>query len=152
MTKREYCQKAFTYHQAGFNCTQSVLAAYLDQTGLTEQQSLAIATAFGGGVRYGGLCGAVSGAVMVLGMLYPHDDKNDSEGKSASIRRTVEFERRFKDRFTKLDCRDLLAEKELAGTEMAVELGATKHCDLLIVSAAEILYDYLEELKAQKEE
>ncbi len=152
MTKREYCQKALTYHQSGFNCTQSVLAAYQDQTGLTEQQSFAIATGFGGGVRYGGLCGAVSGAVMVLGLLFPHDQKNDAEGKSASMHRTVEFERRFKERFAKLDCRDLLAEKELAGTEMAAELGAVKHCDLLIVSAAEILYDYLEELKAQKEE
>ncbi len=152
MNKREYCQKAFMYHQSGFNCTQSVLAAYQDRTGLSEQQSFAVATGFGGGVRYGGLCGAVSGAVMVLGILYPHDQKNDPEGKSASIRRTVEFERRFKERFANLDCRDLLASKELAGTDIAVELGATKHCDLLIVSATDLLYDYLEELKAQEKE
>ena len=152
MTKREYCQKAFTYHQIGFNCTQSVLAAYQDRIGLTEQQCLAIATGFGGGVRYGGLCGAVSGAVMVLGLLYPHDKEGDMAEKNASMHRTREFERRFKERFMNLDCRDLLAEKELTGTEMAVELGATKHCDLLIVSATELLYDYLEELKAQEEE
>lgn len=152
MTKREYCQKAFTYHQNGFNCTQSVLAAYQDRTGLTEQQSLAIATGFGGGVRYGGLCGAVSGAVMVLGLLYPHDKQSGADGKSASIRRTVEFERRFKERFTKLDCRELLTRKDLVGTDIAQELGATQHCDLLIVSATDLLYDYLEELKAQEEE
>ena len=149
MTKEEYCRRAFQYHQKGFNCAQSVLTAYQDRTGLTEEQSLAIATGFGGGVRYGGLCGAVSGAVMVLGLLYPQKDR---AGKGTSIRRTVEFERRFRERFTKLDCRDLLKIHDLPGTACACKLGATEHCDLLIVSAADLLYDYLEELKVQEEE
>lgn len=149
MTKMEHCRKAFAYHQQGYNCAQSVLAAYSDRTGLSEEQSLAIATGFGGGVRYGGLCGAIGGAIMVLGMLYPQAT-GEAEDKRQGVQRTKEIEKRFIERFTKLDCRELLAMKELDGTDTAKELGAEKHCDLLIVSAADLLYDYLEELKEKE--
>lgn len=149
MNKIDYCRKAFTYHQQGYNCAQSVLASYSDRTGLSEEQSLAIATGFGGGARYGGLCGAIGGAVMVLGMIHPQAT-GEAEDKRQGIQRTKEIERRFVQRFNQLDCRDLLAMKELDGTEIAKELGAEKHCDLLIVSAADLLYDYLEELKEKE--
>ena len=54
MTKRERCLRAKECHEKGLNCGQSVLLAFTDVTGLTEAQSMAVASGFGGGLRYGG--------------------------------------------------------------------------------------------------
>ena len=72
MTKRERCEKAAAYHATTLNCAQSVLAAFSDVIGMTEDQCCALGSAFGGGLRYGGVCGTVSAAAMILGILYPH--------------------------------------------------------------------------------
>ena len=56
---------------------------------------------------------------------------------------TKEFQRRFTERFKHLNCRELLAEKELQPTDTALELAAGDHCGMLIVSAAEILCEMM---------
>ncbi|MBR5217173.1 MAG: C_GCAxxG_C_C family protein, partial [Oscillospiraceae bacterium] len=65
MNKLERCRKAKEYHDKGFNCAQSVLEAFRDKVGLTEEQCCGIATGLGGGFRSGNICGAASGAVLV---------------------------------------------------------------------------------------
>ena len=149
MTKRERCGKAAAYHATTLNCCQSVLCAFADVIGMTEDQCCALGSAFGGGLRYGGVCGTVSAAAMILGILYPHTPENGMEGKQRATRLIREFQRRFKERFEKLDCRALLANRDLRGTAMVTELGVTGHCDVLIVSAVELLCDMLEELKKE---
>ena len=67
------CERANDYHRRGFNCSQSVLAAFSDLTGLSEQESFNVAGGFGGGAGTGELCGAITGAVMTLGLLTPVD-------------------------------------------------------------------------------
>ena len=149
MTKRERCLRAKEYHEKGLNCGQSVLLAFTDVTGFTEAQSMALASGFGGGLRCGGVCGVVNAAAVVLGTAYPATLENGPEGKKRSTRLTQDFQRRFTERFRKLDCRDLLAEKDIEGTPAAQELGVTQHCRLLVVSGAELLSDMLAELEAQ---
>ena len=149
MTKMERCRSAMEFHEKGLNCGQAVLLAFTDVTGLTEQQSMAIASGFGGGLRCGGVCGVVNAAAVVLGTAYPATLENGPEGKKRSTRLTQDFQRRFTERFRKLDCRYLLAEKDIEGTPAAQELGVTQHCRLLVVSGAELLSDMLAELEAQ---
>lgn len=61
-------QKAIHYFNNSYNCAQSIFAAYLDHTDVDETDSLKIATAFGGGIAdLQKTCGAISGALMVLG-------------------------------------------------------------------------------------
>ncbi len=146
MTKRERCEIAAACHNKGINCAQSVLAAFQDKTGLTESQSLAIASGFGGGMRCGGICGSVSGAVVVLGCQYP---AVDAETKKRSSTLTKEFQRRFSAQFGYLNCRELLSAKDLHGTPIAEELMHDNHCGLMIVSAVEILHDYLNDLERE---
>ena len=67
LTKQE---KALDYFSRGFHCSQAVLAAYADQCGLSEEQALKLGACFGSGMRKGEVCGACSGALMVLGSLY----------------------------------------------------------------------------------
>ena len=146
MNKLERCRKAMEYHGRGFNCGQSVLEAFRDMTGLTEDQCRRVATGLGGGFRSGSICGAASGAVLVLGMLHPHNEE-DMNQKAETGKLVKEFVSRFKAQFGDLlDCRDLLPAKGLEGVPEVAELGAAKHCEMLIVSAVAILYDYLVEL------
>ena len=54
MTKMERCRVAMEYHEKGFNCAQSVLEAFRDLVGLTQEQCLGVATGLGGGFRISG--------------------------------------------------------------------------------------------------
>lgn len=75
-------EKALSYHKTGFNCAQSVLAACNEYTGLDDSTALAISAGFGGGLRSGEVCGAISGAVMTLGLVFPFDDAENVEAKA----------------------------------------------------------------------
>lgn len=144
MTKRERVEIAANSHVKGNNCGQSILLAYQDITGLTEEQSLAIASGFGGGMRCGGICGALSGAIVVLGTQYP---ATDSETKKRSTGLTKGMVERFQNQFGYINCKELLAEKDVHGTPIAEELMHGNHCGLMICTAVELLSDYLDELK-----
>ncbi len=74
-------QKALEYHQNGFNCAQSVFAACCEYTGMDEKTALAVSAGFGGGARSGELCGAITGAVMAEGLVFPFVDGQDVEAK-----------------------------------------------------------------------
>ena len=50
-------ESAIAYHDNGFNCAQSVLAALQEETGLDESTAKRVAAGFGGGVRCGEICG-----------------------------------------------------------------------------------------------
>ena len=60
MTKEERCRLALGYHRQHYNCGQSVLGAFRDLTGLTEEQCWGLGSGLGSGMRCGGICGAVS--------------------------------------------------------------------------------------------
>ena len=109
MTMKERCLRAMEYHEKGLNCGQSVLLAFADITGFSEEQSMALASGFGGGLRCGGVCGVVNAAAVVLGMVYPATLENGAAGKKRSSELTKDYQRRYTARFHKLDCRDLLA-------------------------------------------
>ena len=63
MTKSE---KALELFSNNFNCSQAVLTAFAPDFGLDEQLALKLGTSFGGGARNGEICGAVSGALLIL--------------------------------------------------------------------------------------
>lgn len=97
-------------------------------------------------MRCGGICGAVSGGVLVLGLLHPYTAQEGPEGRRRSVEQVKEFQRRFTQQFHLLNCRELLAERGLHPTPAAQAVGADDHCGTLIVSAVELLCDYLAEL------
>ena len=94
--------------------------------------------------------GILSGGVLVLGLLHPYTAQEGSEGRRRSVEQVKEFQRRFTQQFHLLNCRELLAERGLHPTPTAQAVGADDHCGTLIVSAVELLCDYLAELDGQK--
>ena len=106
MTKLETALDLFSRQ---FNCAQAVLGAYGPDEGLDETRSLMLAAPFGGGIgRLGLTCGAVAGAIMVLGLRYGADVARDPAAKAALYERVREFVERFKTRNCSITCRDLL--------------------------------------------
>lgn len=59
---------AVSYHPQGNNCAQCVLKACAEFTGLDSDTAFAVANGFGGGLRSGEICGAISGGVMAIGL------------------------------------------------------------------------------------
>ena len=90
----------------GFNCAQSVLVAFAAQLGLDESRALKLASPFGGGVsRRGEVCGAVTGALMVLGLAQGSDTP---AGKEKAYLLGQDFLQRFETRHGTILCRTLI--------------------------------------------
>ena len=109
MRTMDHLEKALEYFDNKFNCAQSVLAAFADEHRLTEDESLRVACAFGGGIgRQQLTCGAVTGAAMTLGLKFGKGKNDEDEKKQQTYDVTVAL---F-DEFTKLNgstsCRSLL--------------------------------------------
>lgn len=140
-------EQANAYHARGFNCCQSVVAAFSDLTGLSEQESFNIACGFGTGAGTGELCGAISGAVMVLGMLNPVDPADPVGSKRRTVGKAKELQRRFEEKFGALRCRELLQNRSPAEmeTSAARRLGLTNHCSIMVATAVEIVEEMLAE-------
>ena len=111
----DHVARALELNRGGYNCAQSVLCAFSDLTGLEEKTALAIAAGLGGGCRSGEVCGAVSGGVLVLGMLFPFDDSGNYDAKQRIASLSREFCTRFCEKHGALTCRELL--ERTAGME-----------------------------------
>jgi len=101
-------EKAISLFKDKFNCAQSILSAYCTKYGLDRNTALKLATGFGGGMRLGKTCGAVTGAFMVIGLKYGMGINEEIELKE----KTYQVIRKFSDRFQEINgsviCRKLL--------------------------------------------
>lgn len=74
----KYSERAVKLFIEGKNCSQAVFAAFATDLGLSEEMALAVSAGLGGGVgRMREVCGAVSGAAMVVGLKYPELSKGE---------------------------------------------------------------------------
>jgi len=107
-TMTDRMKKAEQYFAGNFNCSQSVLATFAPELGLDEEMALKIGTQFGGGSRKGEVCGAVSGALMVLGLKYGHYHADNMEEKRTAYRIAEDFMNRVIAEKGTTVCRELL--------------------------------------------
>jgi C_GCAxxG_C_C family probable redox protein len=127
----------------GINCTQCVLLSFSDELELDKELALKIAFGFGGGLCQGEVCGAVTGAIMVLNLKYGQDN-NESKEKIYEMVRT--FSEKFKNINGSIICRDLLGcdLNEKSARKYATEKGLFKEvCPKVVKDAIEILEDIL---------
>ena len=148
----ERCKKAVEYHRRGYNCAQSVLAAFTDLIGTPERQLMDLAGGFGGGAGTGELCGAISGAVMVLGLLTPGDPADPVASKKRTMELSKELQKRFSGIFEAVRCQELLKKKFLPDerTPAARELEIKGHCTVMIVTAVETVEAMLAEREREE--
>jgi C_GCAxxG_C_C family probable redox protein len=129
----------------GFNCSQSVFAAFAPQFELDEETAFKLAAPFGGGMaRRGEVCGAVTGALLALGLAR---SQGIPASKDSIYPLAQEFLRQFEELHGTILCRDLL-ECDIstpAGYQAAAEKGVFKTiCPFLVGDAAGIVQKLFE--------
>ncbi len=92
----------------GFACSQAILAAFCKPYGLDRDTALKISTGLGGGVKCGDICGALSGAALVVGLKHGQVDAADKEARRICSVKTAEFLAAFRAKHKHVACRDLL--------------------------------------------
>lgn len=147
-------QTARDHFLSGYGCAQSVLLAFTDLTGLDAAASARLGASFGGGMgRLREVCGAVSGAFIVLGLLCGYEDPADKEGKSRHYADVRELARRFTERSRggSIVCREILQNAGLSGDKggeaeaRTPEYYEKRPCPELVYLAAEVLGEMLTE-------
>jgi C_GCAxxG_C_C family probable redox protein len=130
----------------GYNCAQAVAVAFSDLTGLDEILSARLASSFGGGMgRMREVCGAVSGMLMVAGILYGYDTPGDDIAKKAHYTLVQELAGQFRERNGSIVCREILKNppSDPAPSERTAEYYASRPCARMVYSAATILEAYI---------
>lgn len=94
---------------AGYNCAQSVSSVFAGDAGVPEEIILRAATGFGGGMGHtGGACGAVSGAILIIGLMAGSTGPDEKEAKDLTYALTREFIARFTQKNGNTSCTGLL--------------------------------------------
>lgn len=121
MTHLEKARQLRARTDKHFNCCQSVLVAYAQDMGLTEEQAYGLGANFGSGMRCGSVCGTLTGALMVLGM------RGGDEAQSAALLR------KFREDHGEINCAALLKKSHDAG------IPRKEHCDGLVFEVVRML-------------
>jgi len=144
MKKSEKAVQCFTQ---GFNCSQAVLTSNCESFGLDKETALKIAGSFGGGMAYTGeICGAVTGALMLIGLKYGKYRLEDNEAKDKNYEKVQEFVKRFKDEFGSIRCTDLIKydlTKEEERQKAREAEAFKKTCSNLVKRSVEIIEEIL---------
>ncbi len=139
-------EKAHELFRSGFNCSQAVLSVFADELEMDIDVALKISTGFGGGFRRADKCGAVSGAIMAIGLKHGHCIEGDAASKSTAYEMTTAVQEKFEAQFGSTICRELLGYDLSCDADRAVieanDLFATR-CPLFIKGAVEVLEELL---------
>ncbi len=107
-------EKALEIFDNSYNCAQSVLTVFATDMGITKDESLRIASAFGGGMgKQQHTCGAVTGAAMVLGLKFGKGENDEDSKKQFTYDKTVEFFNEFSKLNGSTNCRKLLNDLDM---------------------------------------
>jgi C_GCAxxG_C_C family probable redox protein len=140
MNKVEIAQQ---YFATQFNCSQSVFTAFAPDFGITVDNSLKIACAFGGGMgKQQHTCGAVTGALMAIGLKYGKGFSDADEKKQLTYEKTIRFFDEFKAIHGSINCKDLLKGLNMNKPDdleqMLSEAMFTKLCPQYVATAVQI--------------
>jgi len=140
-------EEAIKYFKEGYNCAQSILYVFAPEIRIDPAIAVKIATPFGGGMgKTGSTCGAVSGALMVIGLRYGSDQIGEKEAKIKTYKLSEEFIERFKDRNGTTICKDLI---EIDPRSKEFGINAVKiiksRCPKFVRDAVEIVEEIIRE-------
>ena len=123
----------------GFNCAQSVASSHCEELGMDKKNALKASCGFGGGMgRLQETCGAVSGAIFLIGLKYGKLEKEDEEAKEKTYATVREFSVLFRERNKTTCCRELLG-IDLLNTDHKIAKEKIKTiCPKMIQDAVEI--------------
>ena len=139
--KEEKAIKLFS-NGSSYNCAQAVVGVFSEESGLDADTAFKISNGFGGGIRGGNVCGAVSGAVMAVGLKCGFSVEGDMAQKRYCYEKTDEFIKKFTDENGSVLCRDLLgidirSPEDFKNPEVREKFGTV--CPNMIAAAVRIV-------------
>jgi len=130
----------------GIDCSMMVLAEFADDLGITKDESYKIASCFGSGMLLGSVCGAVTGAFIVIGMKHGNCELNDLVQKSIVLSKRDEFVERFEKEHGSVNCPVLLGadlrddgQRQRARESGVIDTECPKFCRTAVRILKEIL-------------
>jgi len=145
----ERIQKAVELFKSGYNCSQSVVAAFADLYDIDEKQALKISSSFGGGIgRMRETCGAACGMFILAGLEKGTTEPTDKKGKIENYQLVQDLAAAFKERNGALNCGELLGLKKNGAIlpvpdERIPEYYAKRPCVKIVEEAATIWCEHL---------
>lgn len=140
-------ERAEALFREGFSCSQAVLMAFAPGLGMHETQAALVASAFGGGMaRHGWTCGALTGAMMALGLHAGYASAQDTTTKDELYAKVQQLVARFEERHGATACRQLVGANMLDPGERqaASDRGVfTTVCPQLVRTAASLVAEEL---------
>ncbi|OGO08207.1 MAG: hypothetical protein A3K46_02795 [Chloroflexi bacterium RBG_13_60_9] len=140
-------ESAVEYMRSGFNCAHSVVKAFASELNVPEDAAVKMATPFGGGFgRRGFVCGALSGAGLVIGARFGNCIPADTAARDKAYAAVGELLEKFSHEHGAVFCRELIGIDLRNPEEMkrAREEGIfTNRCSLFVRSAGRILEEIL---------
>lgn len=144
----DHSEKAAELFLNGSNCAQSVVVAFCDVTGLEPSFAAKLSSSFGGGMgRMREVCGAVSGMLMVAGLLYGYDDPGEKDSaKKAHYQLVQSLAGQFREQVGSIVCREILKNppSDPIPSPRTAEYYKTRPCVHMVITAARILDEYIE--------
>ncbi len=146
----DHQKRALGLFESGCQCAQSVFVALCDETGLDEQDALALSASFGGGIgRMREMCGALCGLLMALGYTLGRYPMGSSEGKDRHYRLTQYAARRFKQQTGSVFCYELLGLPHAAQIPVSAprteQFYRDRPCARFILAAVDVFDELMQE-------
>ena len=132
----------------GYNCAQAVIMAFSDLIGMDEKNCAKISSSFGGGMgRMREVCGAVSGMLMVAGILYGYDGPEEGDIKKAHYTRVQELAESFRKEAGSIICREILKNpsSEPTPSPRTEEYYKQRPCVRMVILAVRAMEAYISE-------
>lgn len=157
MTIEDRIERSVELFKSGYNCAQSVTAAFADMYGFTEEQALRMSASFGAGIgRMRQTCGAACGMFLLAGLEKGAVDGADREGKAANYKLVQDLAESFRKECGSIICAELLGLKKPEGThvpeERTKEYYKKRPCVKTVETAARIWGAFLEGKQNEIEE
>ena len=131
----------------GYNCSQSVVVAFCDVTGLSPRNAARMSSSFGGGMgRMREVCGAVSGMLLVAGLLYGYETPGDDESKRRHYQLVQALAGKFREQEHSIICREILKNppSDPNPSPRTADFYQNHPCARLVAQAADILDAYIQ--------
>ena len=144
----DHGMKAAELFLGGYNCAQAVVVAFHEELGMTEAQAARMASSFGGGMgRMREVCGAVSGMLLVAGILYGYDTPGDDVSKKRHYTLVQQLAGQFREEVGSIVCREILKNppSDPNPTPRTAEFYKTRPCARMVLLAGNILDAYMAE-------
>ncbi|HCL56519.1 MAG TPA: hypothetical protein DHW82_05865 [Spirochaetia bacterium] len=146
-----YSQTAVNQFKQGYNCAQSVVSSFCEKLNLTKDSALKLATGFGGGMgRKQEVCGALTGSILVLSLLFGRGENDGKEKQDDTYAKVRNLIHQFEAKYGSINCKKLLNGCALStpeGQEVFKSNNMIEKCYEYVENAVNFLEEIIEKNK-----